>query len=420
MKNLNFKYLAIFILGTLFISCSNIGDPVLPEETSESITFNKKPENLSKQNSILSDGFIAYFPFNGDANDVSDNNNHGTVYGATWTTGQVDGALNFDGVNNDYVEVPHSPSLEDIVNEITIEAWVYINDFPTADPWYNMQVLQKNGSIYEHAYAMPILGELGIFQGSGIRKPRRFGLELTLDGQWSGHLLSGGTWSNTLLEEHVWYHLAATYDGSSIKLYLNGELDASYSISGQIETNNYPVRIGNWLWNDWDRFNGVLDEVALHDRALSHEEIQHHYQNGLQGLGYIDLVTQASIDIDPDVLNLNCNGKWVTAYIELPDGYDVAEIDVGTVTLEGTIPAEAHPTEVGDYDKDGIPDLKVKFARKALIEYLGGTTGDVTLTVSGKLNNNTPIEGSDTIRVINPGKKYEFYYSNTIQPVVGK
>ena len=112
-----------------------------------------------------------------------------------------------------------------------------------------------------------------------------------------------------------------------------------------------------------------------------------------------------TIDIDPDTLNLKSKGKWVTAYIELPDGYDVADIDVGTVTLEATIPAEDHPTEIGDYDNDGVPDLMVKFDRQALIEYLDGTTGEVTLTVSGELSDGTSFEGSDTITVINPGKK---------------
>jgi hypothetical protein len=108
------------------------------------------------------------------------------------------------------------------------------------------------------------------------------------------------------------------------------------------------------------------------------------------------------VDIEPDTLNVKSEGKWVTAYTELPEGYDVDDIDVSTVTLEGTIPAEAHPTEVDDHDNDGIHDLMVKFDRQALIEYLGGATGEVTLTVSGELSDGAPFEGSDTITVINP------------------
>ncbi|MBC8265168.1 MAG: hypothetical protein H8E47_13720 [Anaerolineales bacterium] len=113
---------------------------------------------------------------------------------------------------------------------------------------------------------------------------------------------------------------------------------------------------------------------------------------------------QATVDIDPNTLNLKSKGKWIAAYIELPKGYEVDDIDVSTVLLEDTIPAELHPTEVGDYDEDGISDLMVKFDRQALIESLDGTTGEVTLTVSGELVAGTSFEGSDTVTVVNRGR----------------
>ena len=110
------------------------------------------------------------------------------------------------------------------------------------------------------------------------------------------------------------------------------------------------------------------------------------------------------IDIDPNTLNLKSSGKWLTTYIEATD-FDVEDIDISTVKLEGTISAEAQPAEVGDYDNDGIPDLMVKFNRQALIEYLNGLIGSVELTVSGNLYNGILFQGSDTIVVINPAKK---------------
>jgi hypothetical protein len=239
-------------------------------------------------------GMVSYWKFDeGSGSTAFDSigGNHGTIHGATWVTGKVKNALSFDGVN-DYIEVSDSPSL-DIANAITIEAWVYINRFPIAEPWYNMQVLQKDGTRYEHAYAMPILGELGYYHGwrqrPGLERPRRFGLELTLDGKWSGEMIEGSMWSNTPLEVRTWYHLVATFDGNQVKLYLNGQLDATYTISGTIETNDNPVRIGNWRRGgaDYDFFNGIIDEVAIYNRALTAEEIRQHYQNGLNGVGYI-------------------------------------------------------------------------------------------------------------------------------------
>ncbi|UCD85310.1 MAG: PD40 domain-containing protein [Deltaproteobacteria bacterium] len=113
-------------------------------------------------------------------------------------------------------------------------------------------------------------------------------------------------------------------------------------------------------------------------------------------------VIEATIDIDPDTLNLKSHGKWITVYVELPEGYDVNDIDISTVLLEDAIPAESHPTEVGDSDGDGIADLMVKFDRTA-VEAILRPAGEVELVVTGELNDGTEFEGSDIIRVINKG-----------------
>lgn len=121
-----------------------------------------------------------------------------------------------------------------------------------------------------------------------------------------------------------------------------------------------------------------------------------------------EVVVPADVDIDPDTLNLKSNGEWVTAYIELPSDYDVNNIAVESVLLDGVIPvATDAPVAVGDYDVDGIPDLMVKFNRDAVIDFLGtmdfadetGKFREVTLTISGAVGEET-FEGSDTVKVI--------------------
>jgi hypothetical protein len=113
----------------------------------------------------------------------------------------------------------------------------------------------------------------------------------------------------------------------------------------------------------------------------------------------------ATIDIEPDTLNLKSGGKWITCYIEL-DGYDVNDIDVSTVKItdiEGVpvdIPAESHPTSVGDEDTDGIPDLMVKFDRSDVQDAC--SPGTATITVTGELLGGTVFVGYDTITVIDP------------------
>ena len=113
---------------------------------------------------------------------------------------------------------------------------------------------------------------------------------------------------------------------------------------------------------------------------------------------------QATIDIDPDTLNPESQGKFVMAYIELPEGWDVADIDVSTVTLEvegayGSVAAAPSPTAVGDEDGDGIPDRMVKFSREAVVALLDGRTGDITFRVKGEVSG-SPFEGTDTRRVL--------------------
>ncbi|MFZ3136431.1 MAG: CARDB domain-containing protein [Thermodesulfovibrionales bacterium] len=112
----------------------------------------------------------------------------------------------------------------------------------------------------------------------------------------------------------------------------------------------------------------------------------------------------ATIDFDPNTLNQKSKGNWVTVYIELPrlggssTGYNVNDIVISSIRLNGIIPAETWPYSIGDYDKDGIKDLMVKFKRNDVINLL--PSGDnVQVLVTGTVGTTT-FEGVDVIRVI--------------------
>jgi hypothetical protein len=106
----------------------------------------------------------------------------------------------------------------------------------------------------------------------------------------------------------------------------------------------------------------------------------------------------ATIDLEPDTLNLKSKEKFVTAYIELPQSYDVGQIDVSSIRLNDTVPALAKPAEIGDYDTDGVTDLMVKFDRAAVQDSL--TVGEeVDVIITGEVAG-IGFEGSDTIRLI--------------------
>jgi hypothetical protein len=180
----------------------------------------------------------------------------------------------------------------------------------------------------------------------------------------------------------------------------------------------YRHSLDNATWSDWTLFDADVESpwswsfdapdgygfyefysIAI-DVALNVEEPPE-----VADAAYCAVIP-ATIDIDPDTLNLKSQGRWITVYIELPPGYDVGEITISTVALEGeelmevVLSAEPWPTGIGDHDDDGIPDLMVKFDRSAVQELV--SVGDVELTVIGKWGL-VPFRGSDTIRVIDLG-----------------
>lgn len=114
-------------------------------------------------------------------------------------------------------------------------------------------------------------------------------------------------------------------------------------------------------------------------------------------------IIAADVDIDPNTLNLKSKGRWITCYIELPEPYDASSIVLSSVWALGSVCAEPTPSEVGDYDLDGVPDLMIKFPRAAVASLV--STGEVVpIVVTGELADDTEFEGTDTIRVIEPGR----------------
>ena len=111
-------------------------------------------------------------------------------------------------------------------------------------------------------------------------------------------------------------------------------------------------------------------------------------------------VVPATIDFFPNTLNVySLFGRWIKVYIELPEGYDVNDIDVTTVELNDEVQAALHPTDIGDYDRDGKPDLMVKFDRTDVMRSILRRAWESTLTITGTLIGKA-FEGSETIRVI--------------------
>jgi len=161
----------------------------------------------------------------------------------------------------------------------------------------------------------------------------------------------------------------------------------------------------------WDKETGILVEQTLEQYLLatSTDTISISIvivETNIWSSTYIP----ATVDVTPESLNLRSRGKWITAYIELPS-YNINDINVSSIMLDETVPAEPKPKAIGDYDNDTVPDLMVKFNRAEVescirrkiyiiqivgIRYIRMT---ISLTITGYLNDGTPFEGTDTITI---------------------
>jgi hypothetical protein len=150
--------------------------------------------------------------------------------------------------------------------------------------------------------------------------------------------------------------------------------------------------IGDDLAVDWANVASVEIQLVVSSCFMHQDTFEVFFDD-------LDIVVPATVDIDPNTLNLGSQGQWVTAYIGLPAGFDVADIDAATVKLEG-LPALRGAVQ------DDV--LMVKFNRAALETNLKARNltlpADVTLQVTGTVGG-VAFEGSDTIRVIAPPKK---------------
>ncbi|MGI5487825.1 LamG-like jellyroll fold domain-containing protein [Microtetraspora malaysiensis] len=173
--------------------------------------------------------------------DKSGAGNTGTATGTTWTTGRFGHALSFTS-ETDEVQVPDSASLH-MDTALTMEAWVY----PTSTN-IGQTVLEK-GSLSDTEYAL-----MATWTG-GDGPAARVG--------------SYYTHSVPPLPVNTWTHLAATFDGDVVRLYVNGTPVAeSYSNVGPIRPSANPLRFGR------STFKGLIDEIRVYATALTATQIQ--------------------------------------------------------------------------------------------------------------------------------------------------
>lgn len=190
----------------------------------------------------------------GDAIDASGLGHVGTLQGAVRVAGLRGNALSFDGVD-DMVSVASTAALE-MTGAVTLQAWVN----PTALQDWDTIMLKQRGSIEDQSYS------LYAHDGGAGGAPVPAGNI----GQNGVHQNLRGTSS---LGIGVWTHVAMTYDGTTMRLYIDGVEVSNRALTGPISVDGGPLGIGGNTAFAGEFFAGLIDEVRIYNRALTAAEI---------------------------------------------------------------------------------------------------------------------------------------------------
>jgi hypothetical protein len=205
---------------------------------------------------VLPTGAVAYYTFeegagtavNDSAGDATVNN--GTIVGTVSRVASRTGfgqALSFNGGR---VDVPDAANL-DFTAAFTVEAWVNVT---TAGNWRTV-VMKGRGAVNQLSYAL--------YAQSGNTSP-------------SGYMFNGADREvmGTAMSANAWHHLAVTLGGGTLTLYVDGTARATRTGLGSITgTNAAPLQIGNNTVYTGENLVGLIDEVAIYNRALTATEI---------------------------------------------------------------------------------------------------------------------------------------------------
>ena len=220
--------------------------------------------------STINDGLIAYYPFTGNANDVSGNNYNGIAYGAVLTTdrfGKANSAYAFDGITS-YI---------DVNNTFFDNGWANM----TFSVWFNSNanISRPQGGGQTILNTNPHNGfGVGYNYNSNQRIYSIKNSDPEITGSWDIIGLSEGNFNYSPVILNNWYHIAIVKSGLDYKFYLNGQLDKSLSTT--VAPINYlcSLRFGGIAQHtdpNKECFSGKIDEIRIYNRSLSPDEISY-------------------------------------------------------------------------------------------------------------------------------------------------
>lgn len=359
------------------------------------------------------EGLVAWWPWDGNAGDLTGNHpgilQNGAAFAPGFVTAGSGQALWLDGLD-DYVGVPDSSVLEP--TRYTFSVWVSVNSQPPPMPPTKI-ILQKgtnDGNIDRSGYTFDYRNVAGVNKVSVNHVDSSNGFQQLLVPQT---LLTG-----------QWHYLAATYDGSALRIYVDGELggllatsiDPDYGGDGQTLKIGVAEGFGGIL--PGREFDGLLDDLQIFGRALSPSEIAAIYEAGTAGLCRSQVV---GLDIKPGSYpnSINPDSPGVTPVAILGSAaLDVAEIDPPSLAFgpEQASPWHRKGGHYEDVNDDDVMDLLSHYETRAT----GITRGDTAACVSGHLFDGTPITGCDTLKTIGGSNRRKWEASSDFSTTQGE
>lgn len=201
----------------------------------------------------------------------------------SWVAGKYDSGLDFNGRDND-VEVPNTPSLN-ITNQVTMEAWIYfrgLTNLGDVDIIINKESVPGLPIPYEIAIQDVYNPSIGCGNDTYAGYLVWYLGNVTTDALTFGHACGWKLGSKEPIPTDQWTHVAITYNGTTIKTYVNGELQYTFSGSKNIAKTTSMLRIGNrGTDHPASPFNGIIDEVRIYNKGLTEEQLGLDYKGAI-------------------------------------------------------------------------------------------------------------------------------------------
>ena len=283
---------------------------------------------LALDGAALPADIVNWYRAEGDAADFAGGNDGTLLNGAMFTSGKVGQAFLFDG-DDDRVNIPHNANLNP-GSQFTVEAWVNPSSSGHGRP-----IAQKRSS-----------GNVGGYTFETTQAP--FGVN---DGLqfivWIGGSPLTLQTPTSVLTNGEWHHVAATYSGMALRIFVDGVEKASAPASGAIDDSDADLVIGQNVVIPSFAWQGAIDELSFYSRALTQAEIQTVVAAGSEGKQAAIVVTTATDEDDgsPDA--------DLGAGTSLREAIDFANANAGTDAILFSIPRPSTSNLVSWWRADG-------------------------------------------------------------------